>query len=59
MAKTVKATKISNINYIDCVNATGEVVQKDKQFIKSSYPVVISEMLVDTGDSVKVSYNFV
>lgn len=54
MAKTVKATKISNINYIDCVNATGEVVQKDKQFIKSSYPVVISEMLVDTGDSVKV-----
>lgn len=46
-------TKTKVINYIGYVTATGEVVQKNKQQIVSTFPLIASEILTDAGDTVK------
>ncbi len=46
-------TKAKMINYSYYVSATGEISQKNKKYIKSEYPVIISEVLVKKGQTVK------
>ena len=50
---TASVTKVKEINYVGYVTATGEVVQKDKQQITSDYPLIVSKLLVNVGDTIK------
>ena len=47
------ATKIKQITYVEYVSATGEVVQENKQVITAEYPIIVSEVLVKVGESIK------
>jgi len=51
---TTTATKAKEIDYVAYVTATGEVVQKNIQQITSEVPIVVSKVLVKSGDYVKV-----
>lgn len=53
MLPEVNVTKLNQIDYIDYVNATGQVEQKNKLQIVSEYPAIISEVLIKEGDTVK------
>lgn len=50
---TACATKLQQINYVGFVTATGEVVQDNKQVVTTQCPVVVSEVLVKVGETVK------
>lgn len=48
-----QVTKMREIDYIGYVTATGEVIQKNRQVIKTEYPIVVKDVLIKPGDSVK------
>ena len=47
-------TKLSTTNYVDSVTATGEVLKKDSKIVKSDMPMIVSKVLVKSGDQVSV-----
>ena len=53
MLPSVNVIKVKEINHFDYVSATGVIEQKNRQQIKSDYPIIVSEVLVNIGDTVK------
>ncbi len=51
---SASVTKLKEVDYVGYVTATGEVQQKNKQQVTSEFPLIVSEVLVKPGDSVKV-----
>lgn len=49
----VNVTHLKQIEYLNYVSASGVIEQRNKQQIKSQFPLIVSEVLVDTGDKVK------
>lgn len=49
----VNVTQLKQIEYLNYVSASGVIEQRNKQQIKSQFPLIVSEVLVDTGDKVK------
>ena len=53
MVLPVKVTKMTHYDYVSYVAASGEIEQKNKLQIKSDYPAIISEVLINVGDTIK------
>lgn len=49
----VNVTHLKQVEYSNYVSASGVIEQRNKQQIKSQFPLIVSEVLVDTGDKVK------
>ncbi len=51
---SARVTKMREVDYVGYVTASGEVIQKNKQQIIADCPILVSEVLVKPGDSVRV-----
>ncbi|MFA5658865.1 MAG: HlyD family efflux transporter periplasmic adaptor subunit [Oscillospiraceae bacterium] len=54
MLPSAKVTQLREVDYVGYVTASGEVVQKNKQQIKTDCPIIVSEVNVAPGDTVRM-----
>lgn len=52
-------TKLKDVEYVDNVSAKGEVSKKDSQAVKADIPLVVAEVLVADGDTVKIGQQII
>ena len=48
-----KLTKIQEVDYTEYVSASGEITQTNKKFIVTDFPMIVGDVLIKPGDTVK------
>ena len=48
-----QVTKIQEVDYTEYVSASGEVTQTNKKYIVTDFPMIVGDVLIKSGDTVK------
>lgn len=48
-----KVTKMQEVDYTQYVSASGEITQTNKKFIVTDFPMIVGDVLIKSGDTVK------